>query len=159
MLLFCSFFQGDLDKCTPDQLIWTILLIHHPVCLLTPKHTHTMYFQLFRNWTFSLKYWRKSKWLPVAPQVARFKVRGEGALKMSSFYEKERATFYLFLPFQKYFCTENRGFLNTMWAVLYFHGLTQAKGQALRSHFHIRFKFTGQRQYPKLHPGMKSKQV
>ena len=60
------------------------------------------------------------------------------------------------LSFQKHFCIENEGFLWSISAVLYFHGLTQAKRQPLRSHFQI--WFNSQRQYPNLHPGMKSKQ-
>lgn len=42
--------------------------------------------------------------------------------------------------------------------VFHFHGLTQAKGQPLRSFFPIWCEFNGKRQYPNLHPGMKWKQ-
>lgn len=60
------------------------------------------------------------------------------------------------LCFQKQFCIEHEGFLWSISAVLSFHGLTQAEGQHLESRFHL--WLNGQRQYPNLHPGMKSKQ-
>lgn len=72
---------------------------------------------------------------------------------------KGGSEFVLFLRklyFQKHFYIEHEGFLWSISAVLSFHCLTQAEGQPLKSLFHI--WLNGQRQYPNLHPGMKSKQ-
>lgn len=116
-----------------------------PATLTYPSlKSHALNFQLFRP----LKHWRKHNWIPVAPQVVWFKMRGKESSGVELFLWK--------LTFQKHICIENEGFLWNILAVLYFLGLTQAKRQPLRSHFQI--WPNSQRQYPNLHPGMKLKQ-